>query len=194
MYSKITIDRSLMYVEQYHIDDFCAIAKEMEKFNGLIENLKTLSEEDAWNVVFNTWVILLPDEFQIIHSVEKSIYYSSNFLILDTLKKDKNFQTLKRRSNGKGEFTFLSALKIAIGIGNWALNVMQKYNLQDILEKNKLWISRESHKKILEMELYLQDQARFTKAIVEEFNTSNSFQEMVRKCCNEAYALYVENF
>ncbi|TSI05464.1 hypothetical protein [Lysinibacillus sp. BW-2-10] len=195
MNSKITIDRSLMYVQQYQIDKFCSIAERMRRFWYIIGNRKNTSEADAWSMVFNAWLILLPDESRIIQSVEKSIYYSPNLLIFEAVKRDKAIQSLKRRSSGNEELNFLLSLKIAIVIGTWAVSVLEKYHLMDIIDRNKTWVNYESHNSaIIDMDSYLKDQARFTKAVVEELNSTNTFQELIKKCCSESYALFVENF
>lgn len=197
MINKITVERSLMYVQQYHIDNFFAIAEKMEKFWYIVTQKRVVTtEDDAWNMVFNTWVLLLPDEFQIIQSVEKSMYYSSNFFIFDNLKNDSCFQNLKNRSNGNEELTFISACIIARGLSTWTLyDVLEKNNLTDIIERINKRIYHDSHIGTkLELEVILQDQAQFTKAAVKELSTSNSFEERIKNCCQEAYELYVENY
>lgn len=191
----ITIDRSLMFVQERHIDRFYSIAEKMEKYCYIIENDKVTPVDDAWNLVFNVWVLLLPDKFKIIQSVEKLLYYSANFIVLEALESDKFFQVSKKRSNGNEELTFLSALKIAFGLWNWSLYVLDKHNLNDIVERNKMQIYHESHKKTNEeIERYLLDQSRFTKAIVKEMNSTQSFQEVIKKYSNEAYAIYDKDF
>lgn len=186
-----------MYVQQYHIDQFLAVAERMEKFWYIVKKSRVVTtEDDAWNMVFNVWVLLLPDECQIIQSVEKSIYYSSNFLMFDELSRDSHFQHLKDRSHGNEELAFISACTIARGLSTWALNdVLKKNNLTDIIERINNRIYHDSHIGTKqELEIYLQDQAYFTKAAVKELHTTHSFKERIKSCCKNAYELYVENY
>lgn len=188
-----------MYVQQYHIDHFLAVAEKMEKFWYIVKKSRVITtEDDAWNMAFNVWVLLLPDECLIIPSVEKSIYYSSNFLIFDELNKDSYFQNLKNHSNGNEELSFISACTIARGLSTWALcDVLKKNNLTDIIERINKRIYHDSHigtHTKRELEIILQDQARFTKAAVKELRTSHSFKERIKNCCKASYELYVDNY
>lgn len=189
MINKITIERSLMYVQQHHIDTFVEIHGGMSKFWYIIEKHEANAEDDVWNLVFNVWVLLMPDKSKVIQSVEKSLYYSANYVVLEALMSDANFQNLKKRSNGNETLNFLSAVMIASGIWTWILNVLEKYSLTDIAERNKKRVFHESHKRAeSEIEIHLQDQARLTKAVVKELST-NSFKEKIKKCCNDVYEL-----
>lgn len=195
--NSITVERSLMYVQQHHINHFLTVGERMEKFWYIIKKGRVITtEDDAWNMAFNVWILLLPDDYQIIQSVEKSIYYASNFLIFDELKKDSNFQTLKRRSNGNEELSFISACLLARCLATWSLNdVMKKNNLTDIIERIDKRIYHDSHiGSEREIEIYLQDQALFTKAAVKELRTTDSFKERIKNCCQEAYQLYLNNY
>lgn len=92
----------------------------------IVEKGEVTSEDDAWNMVFNVWLLLLPDKFQIIPLAEKSLYYPANFVILEALKSDNSFQSLEKRSNGNEELTFLSALIIANGIGGMGVKCIRQ--------------------------------------------------------------------
>lgn len=195
MIDKISSDRSLMYIQQHHIESFCSVADKMHEFRYIIKESSMAAEEDIWNIVFTIWLLLLPDKYKIIESAEKSLYYSSAFIILNILKNDPHFQALRNRSNGTEELNYLASLIIAKGINAWILNVTEKHKITDIIERNKTRIFFESHKESKqEVQTFLQDQAKFVKAAIKELNSSNSFAELIKQCCNDACVLHIVHF
>ena len=64
MYNEITVDRSLLYIDQHHVDTFKSLAKKMSQFNFIIED-GGLRKKDAWVIAFNTWLMLLPDKYNL---------------------------------------------------------------------------------------------------------------------------------
>lgn len=195
MIHKITLERSLMYVEQHHIESFCSMVDKMSAFNYIIKESSIAKEEDLWNIVFTVWLLLLPDKYGITESAQKSINYSSVFVVLNVLKNDPHFQALKNRSNVTEELNYLSALLIANGMNTWALNVVEKHSMEDIFERNKNRLFFEMHKRSKkEIQIFLQAQVKFVKAAIKELSSTNSFEELVKKCCNDANVLYIVHF
>ncbi|RTQ87439.1 hypothetical protein [Lysinibacillus telephonicus] len=193
MYKEITVDRSLLYIEQHHVDTFQSIAKKLDEYSYLVKE-GAISKEDAWIIAFNAWLMLLPDEYHIIQSVDKMIYYSANFLIYNAVKKDVHFQNLKYRKDATPELFYLSSIYIATGINEWILLVLKKYNLIEMLNRLKKSKYFDAHKRTeKEIEMFIVDQAKFVKAAVMELST-NSLSETIKKCCDDAYFLYKEKF
>lgn len=193
MYREITVDRSLLYIEQHHVDTFLSIAEKMDEYSYLVKE-GGISKEDAWIVAFNAWLMLLPDESHIVQSVDKMLYYSSNFLIYNALKEDIHFQNLKQRSDATPELFYLSSLCIATGINEWILYVLEKYNLSDMINRLKKSKYFDAHKRPEnEIQLFMVDQAKFVKAAVMELST-NSLSEVIKKCCDDAYFLYLDKY
>lgn len=195
MYKEITVDRSLFYIHQHHVDTFQSIAEKMDNFNYIIED-GGIQKKDAWIVAFNVWLLLLPDKYNIIQSVEKTLYYSSNFIIYNALKENVHFLNFKNRSDATKELYYLASLVIANGLNQWFLDVMNKYDLKDIAEKNNTTRNYfDAHTGTEEeVKQFAEDQARFVKATVKEFNYTNTFDDVLKKSCNVAYFLYVDHF
>lgn len=194
MYREITVDRSILYIEQCHVDKFIELAQEHEAFNHHLKECG-LSRKDAWIIAFNIWLLLLPDECNIIQTAEKTIYYSSNFIILNAIKDNVHFKNLKRRKDRPESLYYLTALKITSGLNEWYGYVMKKYELNDIFKRNKERIYFDSHKGTKkEVQQFLEDQAKFVKAAVKELNSSDSFEKMIKKACDEAFFLYKDHF
>lgn len=125
MYREITVDRSILYIEQYHIDQFNNLAKKYSEFNHLVKE-GALNIIDAWIIAFNIWLLLLPEKYHIIHSAEKTLYYSSNFVILNALQENVHFNQLKARENRPELLYYIISLQMATGLNQWILDVMKK--------------------------------------------------------------------
>ncbi|KGR78503.1 hypothetical protein [Ureibacillus manganicus] len=180
----ISVERSLLYIQQHHVELFNCTAHEMKEFEYLIKN-GGLNENDAWIIAFNIWLLLIPDKNDIIYSAEKTLYYPANFLIMNELVLNYSFKQFKRNHHQKRTI-FIVALSIANGINQWIYLVMEKYNLMDLYERNKARRYFDSHLgNPEEIKILAENQARFVKASVKELKT-NSFNQMIKNCCDEA--------
>ncbi|QBK26259.1 hypothetical protein [Ureibacillus thermophilus] len=190
MYREITVDRSLLYIEQYHIDTFNELAKKYSQFNYLVKE-GALNLIDAWIIAFNIWLLLLPDKYHIIHSAGKTLFYSSNFVILTALEENIHINQLKARENRPELLYYIISLQLATGINRWILHVMLKHDLTDMIERNKNRVYFDAHLGTKEeIQIFLENQSRFVKAAVKELNSTNSFDKMIRRSINESHNVY----
>lgn len=89
MYEKITINKSIFYIEQHHVDTFKQKAARLDNHSPpLKEGGISLMDGWRWIKTFNIWLLLLPDDEIMIKMDETSIYYTSNLLIHDAIKDD----------------------------------------------------------------------------------------------------------
>lgn len=184
MLDEITVERSLLYIQQHHVELFKSTAQEMEEFEYLIE-YGGLNKIDAWIIAFNIWLLVSPNNNHIIYSAEKTLYYPANFLILNALVNNSSFRQLKRYHHSK-ETIYIASLSIANGINQWIYSIMENYNLMDMHERCKELRYFDSHLGSSEDKIILaENQARFVKASVIELKT-NSFNQMIKNCCEEA--------
>lgn len=193
MYEKITIEKSILYIEQHHVDTFKQMATKLDNYSPLLKE-GGISLMDGWIMAFNIWLLLLPDDDLIIKTDETSIYYTANVLIYDAIKDDTHFQNLKERTDASPELFYLSSLFIATGLNEWILFVMNKYHLHDMRKRSK---TRKYFDALNgtdeEIQIFLQDQAQFVKAAVQELR-EGTFSQMIKKCYDEAYFLYVDHY
>lgn len=193
MYEEITIDNSIFYIEQHHLDTFKNIARKME---GYGDNLLERSPccKDGWIIAFNVWILFLPDDDLFFKLEEKSLYFSSIFIIYEALKVDGHFQSLKHRGDASPELFFLTSLAVAQGITKWISLVAEKYNLPIF---SKVYPNRSYFETInrteVDIKLFLAKESKWVKAIVKELRDC-SFSHRIKKCSDQAYFLYVERF
>ena len=87
MYQTISKDRSLFFIDSHHVDSFIALADAV--WNEDMPCIpKFLNLEHTWTSIFNIWLLLQPDEALIVEAFDKSMYYSSNQLLIKALKND----------------------------------------------------------------------------------------------------------
>lgn len=192
MYNEITVDRSLFYIEQMHVDAFRDIANKMSEFSYIVKD-GGLSVEDAWIVAFNTWLALLPDDYNMILSVDNSLYYSANIIIYNAVVEDIHFQYMKHRHDATPELIYLASLFLASGLNQWIKFVMNKYHLEYMIEKNRIQKYFDALKGTKEeIQTFVEDQALFVKAAIQELKT-DSFTKTIKKSCDDAYFLYLDH-
>ncbi|RHW38538.1 hypothetical protein D1B33_06580 [Lysinibacillus yapensis] len=193
MYEEITIDRSIFFIEQHHIDTYKIMASKMKDYSYIL-NEGSLNKDDAWMIAFNVWILLLPDDDIFFGLEEKSLYYTSIFLIYNAVKEDLHFQKLKQRGDSSPELFYLTSLYVATGIINWVSSVSEKYNL---LHFNKMKFSRSyfdaPNGNEEEVKQFLALQSKCVKAFVRELK-DDVFCHMIKKCCDDSYFLYVDKF
>ena len=193
MYEMIVIDKSILFIEQHHVDTFKKMATKLNNYSCLVKE-GGLSKSDGWIMAFNIWLFILPDDDLIIKTDEASLYYTANVLIHNAIKDDTHFQNLKHRKDSTPELFYLSSLALATGLNEWILFVMEKYQLKNKatrLEYQNYFDALNGSTE--EIQTFLEDQAQFVKAAVQELREC-SFSQMIKKCCDEAYFLYVDQF
>ncbi|KGR74570.1 hypothetical protein [Ureibacillus sinduriensis] len=193
MYEEITIDNSIFYIEQHHVDTFKQIASKLDNYSPLLKE-GGISLLDGWIIAFNIWLLLLPDDEIIIKTDETSIYYTANLLIHDAIKDDTHFRHLKDRSNAPQELFYLASLLLATGLNEWILFVMKKYRLYDVMKRSqsrKYFNALNDTEK--EIQIFLEDQALFVKAAVQELR-EESFSQMIKKYYDKAYFIYIDHY
>ncbi|NLY79333.1 MAG: hypothetical protein GX072_05420 [Lysinibacillus sp.] len=194
MYREITVDRSILYIEQHHVDTFVNLAEKYEAFNEIV-NEAAVNKKDAWIIAFNIWLLLLPDNSNIIHSAEKTLYYSTNFVLLNAFQKNAYFNQLKMRQIRPEPLYYILSLKLAAGLNSWLFYVKEKNNLTYMAERNKHRVYFDSHNgPSEEVQSFLEDQSKFVKAAVKELNSSDSFDKMIKDCIDDAMNLYNSHY
>ncbi|BDH62217.1 hypothetical protein MTP04_23470 [Lysinibacillus sp. PLM2] len=190
MYDGITVERSLLYIEQHQVDKFKTIANSMKEYNDLIAD-GGLSKDDCWIIAFNIWLLLnAVDEHDIMQSAEKTIYYHANFIILNATIKSNYFKLFKREGSSR-KLLYLASLKIANGINQWIYYVLERYDLLSIAEKNRKRSYFDVHlNNCQEVKNFSEEQALFVKASIKELKTTNSFELMLKYCSEQIVVLY----
>nr|WP_106779939.1 hypothetical protein [Lysinibacillus timonensis] len=194
MHDEITVERSLLYVQQHHVDQFKSIANKMKEFDYLLEEA-AFSLNDAWNIAFNIWLLLYYDDQDddIIPTVGKTLYYPSNFILIDALINQSYFIQLKKH-NLSPEMLYIASLKLATGINQWINKLLYENNMVKLLNKMNHGSYFDAHLSSKdEVGKFSDDQTKFVKLTVKELHTSNSFYLMMKNCYEQVFQFYYDN-
>lgn len=187
MFDSITVDRSLFFITQQQVDDFKELALKLEPYYSL-ELEGAIFDADVWVTAFNIWLLSQPDEMLVLESVEKTFYYSSNFIVYDHLKNDYHFNYIRTHEERTEELNFLLSIHITNELNKYWEKLLREHDLADIIEKNRGRSYFDAHHQEGPiMESFVNDQARFVKVLVSDIKSNNTFSRIVKECCNRAF-------
>ena len=188
MIEAISIERSLFFINQSHVDEFNKLAEQLKGEYSLNLN-GAISDDDVWTTAFNIWLLTLPDEMLVLESVEKTFYYSSNFIIYEYLKNDYHFNYIRNHSKRSNEICFLFSIHLTNQMNNYWYTLLMEHGLSDIVEKNKSRNYFEAHNDTDQnIENFINDQARFVKVLVQDLKSNDTFKRLVKDCCDKTFA------
>ncbi|MEK4424667.1 hypothetical protein [Solibacillus sp. FSL K6-1523] len=194
MYLTVTAERSLFFVEEHHVENFKKMAKKMENFITLSQT-GALNLEETWLTAFNIWVLLQPDDELIIQSFDKTLYYSTNHIIITALTNDYQFNFIRTHPKSTPELIYTATIFLTMALNSWYLKLLTDNHLNDIAERMLHQIYFESHLGEEDMvHLFINDQARVVKVLVYELSHANTFERIIKSACDDARFIYNDTF
>ena len=186
MFNAITVDRSLFFIDETRVDDFKSVANSLKSYYEL--NLHgALENDDVWTTAFNLWLLLHPDEMLILEAVEKTFYYSSDYIVYSYLKDNYHFKFIRNYPNLTKELGFLFSIHLTNMLNQYWLKLLLENNLEEIVYRNKHQSYFDAHKKDYHnIELFLADQAHFIKILVQDIKNTTHFADIVKSCSKQA--------
>ncbi|MGE7024090.1 hypothetical protein [Solibacillus cecembensis] len=194
MYHSVTAKRSLFFVKEHHVENFKEMA---EKMAGFITLSKTgaLNLEETWLTAFNIWVLLQPDDELIIESFDKTLYYSTNHIIITALTNDYQFNFIRTHPKSTPELIYISTILLTMALNSWYLKLLTDNHLNDIAERMLHQNYFESHLGEEDaINLFINDQARVVKVLVYELSHTNTFERIIKNACDNAQFIYKDTF
>lgn len=117
-----TKETSLFFIDEGQIAEFTSLFENACSFIPFEKGL--LHKYDIEHHCLNIWLLLQPNAENMMESMEKTMYYTSDFLILDAFKKNKRFQTLQRKNKGDSVLLSQLAFCLANQLNKWLLEKM----------------------------------------------------------------------
>lgn len=190
MYKAVSIDRSLFFIDQSFVEKFHSLALALEQHYEL-NMYGAISNDDVWTTAFNIWLLAQPDEMLVLESVEKTFYYSSNFIIYEHLKNDYYFNALRTNESTTPELTFLVSIHLTNSMNLYLYELMIQNGLQDIVEKNRHRNYFDAHNDTsLAASDFINDQARFVKVLVNDLKKTQTFSRIIKESYDKATYQY----
>lgn len=194
LYHTITAERSLFFVKEHHVENFKLMAEKMEDFITLSQT-GALNLEETWLTAFNIWVLLQPDDELIIESFDKTLYYSTNHIIITALTNDYQFNFIRTHPKSTPELIYTATIFLTLAVNSWYLKLLTDNHLNDIVERMLHQNYFESHLGEEDaIHLFINDQARVVKVLVYELSHSNTFERVIKNACDDARFIYKDTF
>lgn len=194
MYNALTIEQSLFFINNQYVEDFKQLAQEMESVITMTE-LPFLNLEATWCEAFNNWILLQPDETNIMEDSDKIFYYSSNPIFFGAMKNDYHFNNSQMYPNTTKEHLFILLLLLTENTNVWYDDLLLQHGLRDVLERNKQRDYYSSHLQNRQvLELFMNDQSLIVKALIQLISNTNTLVRLIKKSCDDANFLYEKTF
>ncbi|GEK34785.1 hypothetical protein [Kurthia sibirica] len=180
----LTKDASLFFIDGNQFEEFSQLMNytcECHRFEqGLLE------VEDVVHNSFNLWLMMQPVSKEVMESMEKTMYYTGDFLIFDAIRKHKIFHQLQK-SVGNDE---VRKCKIATCLANqlniWLLEKMGNLKTLSIFQNHSTtyFLLYKRHD-LWENRLFLDEIALYTKHITSALSDQLRFEQIFIRAASQ---------
>ncbi|MCH7321129.1 hypothetical protein LZ480_04425 [Solibacillus sp. MA9] len=192
MYNQITFEHSLFFINEQYVFDFQQLAEKMNPLLKIpIDDTSYYNMKDMWISAFNFWVLLHREEEDIIESFDKILYYSSNHIMFNALKNDYYINYFRSHPDTTLEHIYILSILLTKQINNWYVKILKIANQRPLIKRNQqchYYLMHLQSKELLQP--FMKDQAILVKILIQHLNSSNEFELLVKKCCDEASFFY----
>ncbi|WP_107841421.1 hypothetical protein [Metasolibacillus meyeri] len=187
MFETVTAEKSLLFLkDDLLVNQFKELASRYPQFHK-VPQLGIVKPNDVWIAAFNIWLLLQPDDYNILESAEKTLYYSSNFIILNELKNDHYFKFIKTHPALVTELLFITALYLSEALNQWLTDVLIAEKREDIIIRNRQRSYFEMHTKTEEeVRKFVEDQAAIVKIIMPIITKENALEYLIKNSYDTA--------
>lgn len=189
MFETITAEKSLLFLkDDVLVNKFKALANQFSQFHT-VPQIGMVTPDDVCIGAFNIWLLLQPDEYNILEAAEKTLYYSSNFIILNELRNDHYFKFIKTHPDAAAELHFATAIYLAEDLNQWLADILIAEARQDIIIRNRQRSYFEMHtKEEDEVRKFVEDQAAIVKIMMPILTKENILEHLIKNSYDAATA------
>lgn len=189
MFETITAEKSLLFLkDDVLVNEFKALANQFSQFHT-VPQIGIVTPNDVCISAFNIWLLLQPDEYNILEAAEKTLYYSSNFIILNELRKDHYFKFIKTYPDAAAELHFATAIYLAEALNQWLADILIAEARQDIIIRNRQRSYFEMHTKEEDaVRKFVEDQAAIVKIMMPIITKENILEHLIKNSYDAATA------
>lgn len=190
MYHSIKKEHSLFFINDQLVEEFKRMADLMDEFITL-EAPIYISLQDKWVSVFNVWLLLKPNDANIIEYLDKTLYYSSNYIIINLLKNDYYFNFIKKNYNTVPKIIYVFAIILTNKIHKWFLQLIETNYDKGIFPDHNEISYYESHLgNATSLDRFMRFQAQLVKILIQNKTRTNDFERLIKKCSDDAQLIY----
>lgn len=176
----LTEEASLFFIDQSVFKEFSEQFESIQRYSNFDRGL--LREVDIVHYCFNIWLIMQSDKKAIMESMEKTMYYTGDFLILDAIRKDSGFIKIQNFILGNQHLLCPIAKSIANELNIWMFEKMselKELSFFNDLDKSYYLLYKEPD--LWENRVFLDEVSIYTKKVTNALADKRSFQRIFEK-------------
>ncbi|MBQ0138810.1 MAG: hypothetical protein KBT36_05905 [Kurthia sp.] len=176
----LTKEASLFFIDDFQYAEFTNLFEnscaEVVFDNGL------LSTEDVLQNCFNLWLMIQPSDKGIMESMEKTMYYTSDFLIFDAIRNNPKFHQLQKFTAGDRVLQCQVACCLANQLNLWLYEKLNAFT-KSVLFNSSIgsYYTLDANLPLWENKHFLDEVSMFTKQVTVALADNRRFSDIFSK-------------
>lgn len=184
----LTKDAALFFIDENQIEEFSIL------YNDTLDNLHfeegLLAEQDIIHNCFNLWLMIQPVSEEVMESMEKTMYYTSDFLIFDAIRKNKVFQQMKLSVMSDGIRQCQVASCLANQLNIWLFEKIGNYNFPSLFNNsNGQYYLLYKNTDLWENRVFLDEISTYTKQVINALSDQRRFAQVFTRAMHQLDSL-----
>lgn len=180
----LTEEASLFFIDQAVFEEFSEQFEKSCRYSSFDKGL--LQEKDVVHHSFNIWLIMQSEKKAIMESMEKTMYYTGDFLILDAIRKDSGFIKIQNLISGNQQLLCPIATSLANELNVWMyekMSELKELSFFKDLDKSYYLLYKETD--LWENRVFLDEVSMYTKKVTHALADKRSFQRIFQKIISQ---------
>lgn len=180
----LTKDASLFFIDENQIEEFTNLYNDI--FDCLHFEEGLLAEQDIVHNCFNLWLMIQPVSEDVMESMEKTMYYTSDFLIFDAIRKNKVFQQLKLSVMSDGIRQCQVASCLANQLNIWLFEKIGNFNFPSLFNNSKgQYYLLYKNTDLWENRVLLDEISTYTKQVTNALSDQRRFSQIFTRTMHQ---------
>lgn len=189
----LTKEASLFFIDDYQYAEFTDL---FDNYCGDITfDVGLLSPEDVLQNSFHLWLMIQPTDKGIMESMEKTMYYTSDFLIFDAIRSNPKFHQIQKFSCENKILQCQLACCLANQLNLWLLEKLKPFKRSVLFNSsNGRYYSLDENTDLWGNKRFLDEVSMFTKQVTLALADNRRFSEIFSKTWRqiEKISLYTQ--
>ena len=179
---------ALFFIDENHIDEFLNLYKDIIGYLHFEEGL--LVEQDIVHICFNLWLLIQPVSEEVMESMEKTMYYTSDFLIFDAIRKNKVFQQMKLSVMSDGIRQCQVASCLANQMNIWLIEKLGDLSFPSLFNNsNGQYYLLYKNTDLWENPVFLDEISTYTKQVTNALSDQRRFSQVFTRAMHQLDSL-----
>lgn len=173
-------EASLFFITRELYEEFSELLNCHIEYSTLSTGL--LNEQDVIHNTFNLWLMMQTEQKEIMESMEKTMYYTGDFLIFDAMRKSKYFHKMLKMIDQDTVLQVQMAFFLSNQLNTWLSEQMKGQQYSSLFnEQNTSYFLLFKESDLWENRDFLDEVALFTKKVSSALADKISFEAILKK-------------